>query len=457
MEVLEGDGLLDRRAGSFVVRPPVQVAHLEPAAEDEHRTRRREVPVHAVILEVVNHLGDHGLVLDGLVGLSLDHHVAAELTGEDDQRSIEQAAFFEVEDQLRDGRVDHALELRHTCVTILVRIPVLKGNVLRRDLDEARSGFDQTAGQEATASEPSGVVDVEFLLGLERQVERLGRRRCQQAIGVVHRSHERFLLEVGPMAADGTRRGELLVFLVPVFESARRHSLGGLDACPGLARMRDHERPIFAPEEARLMERLEFLAFPDSHALADVDESRDVRVVRPERPRDDRPHVRGGHGERRDVTGVPVILMARVENEPEVGADERPDQRPAIHDRCDAFEALGELDVVDGRVDRRKRAEHAVGIEAALERHIPLRIERLGVSHPAGHPKEDHRIDLGLDFLRIGEKRTRVGRRQGRKRRRARRSEEVPSVDASRSVRVPTVHVSGSFRSLSRSVESRAD
>ena len=40
--------------------------------------------------------------------------------------------------------------------------------------------------------------------------------------------------------------------------------------------------------------------------------------ARPERARDDRAEVRRGHGLRRRVAGVPVILMPRVQDEAEV-------------------------------------------------------------------------------------------------------------------------------------------
>ena len=51
------------------------------------------------------------LVLHFLADLALDDHVAAELAGEHDQRAIEQAALFQIEDQLRDRRVDHLLHV----------------------------------------------------------------------------------------------------------------------------------------------------------------------------------------------------------------------------------------------------------------------------------------------------------------------------------------------------------
>ena len=67
---------------------------------------------------------------------------------------------------------------------------------------------------------------------------------------------------------------------------------------------------MFTPQEPRRRERLEFLAFAQVEALADVDERRHRRILRPQRARDDRANVRRGHGLRRRVTGVPLILMA---------------------------------------------------------------------------------------------------------------------------------------------------
>ena len=98
------------------------------------------------------------------------------------------------------------------------------------------------------------------------------------------------------------------------------------------------------------------------------------------------------NGLRRHVAGVPVILMARVQDVAEIGRLERADDRAAIHHAGDALEPLRDLDVVDGGIDAGERAQHALGANTRLERRIALRIERLGLRHATGHPEHDDGI-----------------------------------------------------------------
>ena len=105
-----------------------------------------------------------------------------------------------------------------------------------------------------------------------------------------------------------------------------------------------------------------------------------------------RADVRHRHRLRRHVAGVPVVLVPRVQDEAEIGGLERADHRAAIDDAADALEPLRELDVIDGRVDRRERAEHVADRHARRERRVALRIERLGLRHAAGHPQHDDRV-----------------------------------------------------------------
>ena len=61
--------------------------------------------------------------------------------------------------------------------------------------------------------------------------------------------------------------------------------------------------------------------------------------------------------QRRNVTRVPVILVSRMQDTPQVGLNCRTNQRAAIHDPGDVFQPLRDLDMVNGCIDRRKRAE----------------------------------------------------------------------------------------------------
>ena len=87
---------------------------------------------------------------------------------------------FQIEDELGDRAVDLLLQPRDRRVAVLVRVPVEERDVLGRHLDEAGPGFDQPAGEQAALAEAAGVVLVEALLRLLRQIERvaLGRARA---------------------------------------------------------------------------------------------------------------------------------------------------------------------------------------------------------------------------------------------------------------------------------------
>ena len=76
---------------------------------------------------------------------------------------------------------------------------------------------------------------------------------------------------------------------------------------------------MLAAQEAGGVKRLHRVAFAaDFQVLADVDERRNLRIARPQRARDHRAHVRRGHRLRRRVAGVPVKLMARVQDESQI-------------------------------------------------------------------------------------------------------------------------------------------
>ena len=66
----------------------------------ERLSKGGEMTVHAVVFGLGHDVGlrDRNLLLDALVRLTLNHHVATELTRDYDQRAIQQPAPFEVKD-----------------------------------------------------------------------------------------------------------------------------------------------------------------------------------------------------------------------------------------------------------------------------------------------------------------------------------------------------------------------
>ena len=138
-------------------------------------------------------------------------------------------------------------------------------------------------------------------------------------------------------------------------------------------------------------------------SLADVDKCRNRRVLRSANLGDPRPDVRGGHGLRRNVPGVPVVLVTGVEDITQVGNDVRADQGPSVQDLGDMLQPLGDFHAVEHRVDRGEGAEDLLRRDADLERGVPLGIEGFGRRHAAGQPDQDERVGGGhglLDWLR---------------------------------------------------------
>jgi len=85
--------------------------------------------------------------------------------------------------------------------------------------------------------------------------------------------------------------------------------------------------------------------------------------------------MRGRHGLGRDVTGMPVVLMAGMQDAAEIGLDGGPDQGRAIHYRGNSFQPFTDLQTIDGCRDRGKGAQHVSDFEPLLERQIAFRIE----------------------------------------------------------------------------------
>jgi hypothetical protein len=253
-----------------------------------------------------------------LVGLAFGDHVPAELAGEDDQRAIEQSAFLQIENKLRDGSVDLALHVDSPLVSTFMGIPVAERNIFRGDFNEAGSGLRQAPRQQATEAETAGVVACVALLGLKRQIERLGGRRIHQAAGVLHGSNNGIALETA-----GLRQGAILRELPPQLATALKslvpQFLQRPDGFGRVAGIDDHEWTVIGTQKSRSVECLHRRALrADFHVLSNVDKRRHLGVSRSQSARDNCSQKGHRYRLRRSVARVPVILMARVQDEPQV-------------------------------------------------------------------------------------------------------------------------------------------
>src|SRR5262249_40164736 len=162
----------------------------------------------------------------------------------------------------------------HARMAVVVSIPVLERDVLRRHLDESSAGLDQAAREEAAEAEAARIVARVGFLRLPRQVERLRRRRAQQPVGVVHGADQALLLVIAAGAADRTAGDQLLIELLAVGEPRRAHPAGRADGLHRLVGEWEDEWPILAAQEARGVERLQLLALAPLGPLPAIPECR---------------------------------------------------------------------------------------------------------------------------------------------------------------------------------------
>src|SRR5437899_1022564 len=148
---------------------------------------------------------------------------------------------------------------------------------------------------------------------------------------VVERADERFALVIAPSDHERAFGYQLAQKFVAILKPAGSHPPWRAHSVSRLLGKWNDERPEFAPQKPGRMKRLEFLAFAIVKALADVDERRDRGIERPERAGDHRAEMRRGDRLRRGVAGVPLILVARVEDKTQVARRVGADQRASIH------------------------------------------------------------------------------------------------------------------------------
>ncbi len=281
-------------------------------------------------------------------------------------------------------------------MAVFVGVPIAEGDVFGRDFDVASAGLDEAAGEEAALAEAAIVIHVETFARFEREIEGLGGRRGEEAVRGVHGAHEGFALKIAGVLIDGLAGEEGLVELAAAGE-ARGAELGGrANGGGGILGVCDEEGAVLGAEEAGGVKGFERGAFgADFEILADGDEGRHGGVAGAEGFGDHGADVGHGDGLRRNVAGVPVVLMAGVKDEAEVGGLEGADDRAAIDDFADALEAGGKLDGIDGGIDLREGAEDLIGADARGERRVAFGIPGFGLRHTTGHPDDDDGIGGG--------------------------------------------------------------
>ena len=114
--------------------------------------------------------------------------------------------------------------------------------------------------------------------------------------------------------------------------------------------------------------------------MADVDERQTISLF----GRAPWPHAPVGsrNGQGRDVSGMPMVLMAGMKDRAQIRLKSRSDERSAVHDLGYVFQAFGDLQPVHVGVNRGKGAEDLAHVQAHLERMVSRWIEGVGSGHP---------------------------------------------------------------------------
>ena len=219
VEVFDNDAFFEGFAGAFISSNAVEITAFDTATEHQDRTGISEMTVHTIMFQFVDYIRDDDLVFDFVVGFAFDKHVAAEFAGEDDKRAIEKAAFFEVENELGDGGIDGFFEIDGASMAVFVGIPILEWNVFGSDLDEARARLGEPPSEKATEAEAASVVFVVAGFGFEGEVESFGGGRTEEAMSIVERAEERFLLVIAAMLAERALFEEFAIKGIAIFEA----------------------------------------------------------------------------------------------------------------------------------------------------------------------------------------------------------------------------------------------
>src|SRR5947209_779777 len=101
-------------------------------------------------------------------------------------------------------------------------------------------------------------------------------------MSVFNGPQHRLMVVIRGQLADRTTFQQFAVLLLPRLESVAGHAFGWAHGRDGVRRIRQIERAVFGAEETAGSERLQFLRLADAfEPLADVDECRNGRIVRP--------------------------------------------------------------------------------------------------------------------------------------------------------------------------------
>ena len=191
--------------------------------------------------------------------------------------------------------------------------------------------------------------------------------------------------------------------LVAIRKAPRLHPFRRLYRAHGILRIRKIHWPKFRAKKTTRGKSLEFFFFANSfESLPDVNERRDDRILWTQHLAHPSPNVRSSHRERRNISGMPMILMTGMQNVPEVGLHCRPNQSAPVHHLGDLLHPFSDLDVVHRSIDSRESAQDLIDFQTLLIGKVAFRIKGIRRGHSTGEPNQNTGIGLRLGMLHHG-------------------------------------------------------
>src|SRR5690606_34022996 len=123
VDLLNPDGILDGLARSLVGCFPKYRPFFYSSTKHQYGAPVGKMAVHAIIADVIDHIGLVDLVQYFGPAAALHDQVAAEFAGHDNQCTVKAPTAVEVFNQLRYGCIDKLLHVPYAYVAVFVGIP----------------------------------------------------------------------------------------------------------------------------------------------------------------------------------------------------------------------------------------------------------------------------------------------------------------------------------------------
>ena len=174
---------------------------------------------------------------------------------------------------------------------------------------------------------------------------------------------------------------------ISIGKSTWGHSRRRLDCPSRLIRIWQQEGAKFTPKKTTGVESFQLFFLAHSlESLTNINKSRHRLISLPQHFGHPRPNMRCCHRLRRNVSGMPMILVPGMQNMPKVRLHRRANQRSFIHHLRNFLKAFREIDSTYRGWNRRKSATNIRHFKALSKRFVVLRIKSIRRCHASTHP-----------------------------------------------------------------------